>query len=121
MSILTFLRVGLGLPHQLSTASNSTDCLGVYATILNGPVPMAVFGSDHQLSGLCLTAFWSTIHPVDPERAMAVRNQPAGCASFTWTVYGSGAVRPVSVTDGSFFSRSASSSAPAFLFADTVS
>src|SRR6202171_5572348 len=78
----TFVTVGFGEPHQLSTAAKSTDCFGTRAVILYGPVPIAVAGLVHQLSKSCLTAFWSTIHPVDPPRAMAVMNQPAGLASF---------------------------------------
>src|SRR5437667_593119 len=121
MSILTVFTVGFGLPYQLSTASNSTDCFGVYETILYGPVPIAVSGLVHQLSKSFLTAFWSTTCPVTPAIAAALMNQPAGCESLTWTVDGSGAVRPVRVTDGSFFSSSASSAAPLALFFATVS
>src|ERR1700693_5737368 len=100
----TLVRVGFGEPHQLGTAAKSIDCLGTRPVILKGPVPMAVSGFVHQLSKSCLTTFWSKIQPVDPARAMAVRNQPAGVAILTFTVESSGAVRPLRVTDGSFFS-----------------
>src|SRR5450759_4158423 len=116
----TLVSVGFGEPHQLGTAAKSTDCLGTRAVILYGPVPMAVAGLVHQLSKSCLTAFWSTIHPVVPPNARAVIIQPAGVASFTLTVYGSGAVRPFRVTDGSFFSSRASRAAPLAVLLETV-
>src|ERR1700680_2536801 len=95
----TLVSVGLGEPHQFGTAAKSTDCLGTRAVILYGPVPMAVAGFVHQLSKSCLTAFWSTIHPVLPPHAMAGMNQPAGGARFPLAGFWSGAVRPVMVTD----------------------
>src|ERR1700680_398824 len=116
----TLVRVGFGEPHQLGTAAKSTDCLGTRAVILYGPVPMAVAGLVHQLSKSCLTAFWSTIQPGRPPTAMAVRNQPAGLASLTCTVVASGAVRPLSVTDGSFFSSRASRAEPLAVLVETV-
>src|ERR1700693_3790074 len=90
------------------------------AVILYGPVPIAVSGFVHHLSKSVLTTFWSTIDPVTPATAIAGRNQPAGELSFTFTVKASGAVRPVSVTDGSFFSSSVSRAAPAAELVDTV-
>src|SRR5450759_1109071 len=116
----TLVSVGFGEPHQLGTAAKSTDCLGTRAVILYGPVPMAVAGLVHQLSKSCLTAFWSTMSPVDPARAIAVRNHPAGLASLTCTVLASGAVRPFRVTDGSFFSSRVSRAAPLAVLVDTV-
>src|SRR5450759_4377468 len=116
----TLVSVGFGEPHQLGTAAKSTDCFGTRAVILNGPVPMAVAGLVHQLSKSCLTVFWSTMSPVVPARAMAVRNQPAELASFTLTVLASGAVRPAKVTDGSFLSSRASRAAPLALLVETV-
>src|SRR5215831_10108988 len=108
MSTWTLVRVGFGEPHQLLTAAKSTDCLGTYAVILKAPVPTAVDGVLHQLSGFVLTTFLSTIWPVVPAREIADRNQPAGLLSLATTVYGSGAERPLRVTDGSCFSSSAS-------------
>src|SRR6202140_4873738 len=116
----TLVTVGFGEPHQLSTDAKSTDCLGTRAVILYGPVPMAVAGLVHQLSKSCLTAFWSTIQPVLPPNAMAVMNQPAGVASLTCTVVASGAVRPLSVTDGSFFSSRASRPEPLAVLVERV-
>src|SRR6266496_1170459 len=103
MSRWMFLRVGLGEPHQLGTAAKSTDWPGVRALILKAPVPIAVSGVAHQLTGSFWTAFWSTIMPVLADREMALRNQPAGADSFTCTVDGSGADRPDIITVGSFF------------------
>src|SRR5437879_11928301 len=111
-SMWIFCRVGFGEPHQLETAAKSTDCLGTRLVILNGPVPIAVAGFVHQLSKSCLTAFTSTISPVEPDRAMAGRNQPAGADILTRTVLASGAVSPVRVTEGAVFSSRASSEAP---------
>src|ERR1700687_3687561 len=116
MSRWTFVSVGLGEPHQLGTAWKSADC-DVRAVILKAPVPTRVAGFAHQLSKSFLTTFWSTSMPVLPWTARAGRNQPAELDSWTFTVYASGALSPVMVTDGSLFSSSVSSAAPvAWLF-----
>src|SRR5919201_4942030 len=82
----TFFSVGLGDPHQLDTASKSTDWPLTSAVILKGPVPTASSGFLHQLSKSCLTVFWSTMAPVVPARVIAVINQPAGALSLATTV-----------------------------------
>src|SRR5437660_879121 len=117
----TLVRVAFGEPHQLETAAKSKDCLGTREVILDGPVPIAVAGFVHQLSKSCLTALMSTISPVEPDRAMAGRNQPAGADILTTTVLESGAVSPLRVTEGSFFSSRASSAAPLAVFLETLS
>src|SRR5215471_14002491 len=70
---------------------------------------MAVSGFVHQFCGSVATTFWSTSMPVVDSRATALRNQPAGWASFTTTVCGSGADSPLIITDGSFLASSCSS------------
>src|SRR5712692_4678645 len=123
MSMCTLARVGLGEPHQLGTATKSSLCFAMREVILKGPVPTAVAGFDHQLSKSCLTAFWSTIMPVESVSAMAESHQPAGALSVACTVYPvapSGAVRPDMVTDGSLASSFVSSAAPTAFWVETV-
>src|SRR5260221_13831124 len=115
LSMWIDFRVGFGGPHQLLTAAKSTDCFATRPVILNGPVPIAVAAFVHQLSKSCLTAFWSTSIPVESVSEMAARNQPAGNASWTFTVKPvgpSGAVSPDMLTDASLFSSSVSRAAP---------
>src|ERR1700680_3990821 len=94
MSMLILVSTGLGVPHQLGTATNFMSWCGTYSVILYAPVPTNSAGLDHQLTGSLLMTFSSTIIPETPWRVTAEMKNPAGLASFTTTVYGSGAVSP---------------------------
>src|SRR5207253_9389924 len=59
-SIWIFLTVGCGEPHQFGTAENSTNCFGVRALMVYGPVPTNVSGLVHQLVSSFVVTFWST-------------------------------------------------------------
>src|SRR2546423_7811310 len=64
MSTLIVFTTGLGDPHQPSTALNSSDCFGVRALILYGPVPTRVSGLVHQVSAPPAVTAFSLTTPV---------------------------------------------------------
>src|SRR6185312_13137668 len=95
ISMWIFLMAPVEPPHQLGAASKSIDCLGMRATILNGPEPTNVFGSVNHLSSPppASIAFLLTAHEV--QSATSVNQYAAGALSVAEKLKSSIFFRPV--------------------------